>query len=59
MFTNIFRSTNRPKEIELPFPVDGGVRKEFIQHLGYIPLVYYNELQIGQKDLISNYFYSI
>lgn len=52
MFTNIFRSTNLPKEIELPFPVDKGVRKEFIQHLGYTPLVYYNELQIGQKDLI-------
>lgn len=52
MFTNIFQSTNKPKPIELPFPVNKSTRNEFIQHLGYIPLVYYNELQVGQKDLI-------
>jgi len=52
MFTNIFQSTNKPKPIELPFPVAYSTRKEFIQHLGYIPLVYYNELQVGQSDLI-------
>lgn len=52
MFKNFFKNTISPKSIEMPFDINKGVRDEFKQHQGYVPLVYYNELQISPKDLI-------
>ena len=52
MFTNIFKPTKRPKEVQIPFDVNKDVKKEFIQHLGYIPFVYFDDLQIEQQHLI-------
>jgi hypothetical protein len=52
MFKNYFKNTTSPKPIELFLDLNKGVRNEFKQHQGYIPLVYYNELQIKTEDLL-------
>ncbi|NBU80961.1 MAG: hypothetical protein EBS55_04865 [Flavobacteriaceae bacterium] len=52
MFQNFFKSASAPDPLQLNFGANKTVRDEFIQHLGYTPLVYYNEIQIQPADLI-------
>lgn len=52
MFKNFFKNTTSPKPIELRFDINKGVRNEYKQEQGYVPLVYYNEYQISPSDII-------
>jgi predicted chitinase len=50
---NIFKTTIKPSQIEIPAPLPEEAKKEFVRGMGYLPIIWYNKMQIDMENVIS------